>query len=239
MKGIIAGVIAGITGALVWALIAYYTGYEIGYLAWGIGVAVGIAVAWGTEGGQKNGIIAVMIVILAIIAGKYTSVEISVSKGLKSANAQINQSMEAGDDFLISWLASAIAYNVEEEGGKVNWFAGVTADTAENKQHYPSRIWNAAKASWTMMTDAEKASFKSDVQAQIKANLNMYTNQVRSEGFLKSFSAFDLIFFFLAVTTAFKVASARKPQHAAENNNDKQENPEIQQQQQKEESAQL
>jgi hypothetical protein len=73
MKGIFAGIIAGIAGALVWAIVAYFTGFEIGWLAWGVGALVGAAVAWGSEGTQTTGVVAVIITVIAIIAGKPVS----------------------------------------------------------------------------------------------------------------------------------------------------------------------
>ena len=217
MKGIIAGVIAGILGALVWALVVVLTGMEIGYLAWGIGILVGIAVAWGTEGGQKNGIIAVVIVVLAILAGKYASVEIMISKEVKLANARIKQSMQEDDELLISWLADEIVFKIESNGGKVTWPKGVTADTADKKEDYPSEIWFSAKTAWAAMTDEEKAKFKSDVEAQIKISMDDFVNQVRGEGFLASFGVIDIIFFFLAISTAFKIASRQNTQPVTDN----------------------
>lgn len=215
MKGIIVGIIAGVLGALVWALVAFYFEAEIGYLAWGIGIAVGLAVAWGTEGGPKNGIIAVVIAVVAIIAGKYAAVEIAIA----SAKSQSSHSLD-DEEYLMTWLASAIAYNIQEDGGQVNWPKGVTADTAENMEDYPVNIWMTAQAGWAAMSDDDRASFKSDVQAQIDSNLN----QVRSKGFMESFSGFDIIFFLLAISTAFKIASRPNPQYAAETTSNQQEN---------------
>lgn len=120
MKGLIAGIIAGIAGAALWAGIAAVTGFEIGWLAWGIGAAVGAAVAWGSEGSPVTGGLAVVIAILAIVTGKYITVEIVLAKEMGTANEEIARQMET-EEYLISWLADGMVYNLTEAGQTINW----------------------------------------------------------------------------------------------------------------------
>lgn len=206
MKGIIAGVIAGFAGAVVWALIASLTGYEIGWLAWGIGAAVGGAVAWGSEGTPAMGVAAVIISVLAIVGGKYISVEMLLAKEMDSANEQIAAQMET-EEYYISWLADAVVAQIEEAGGTVSWPEGADDETTLLQEQYPAEIWGKAQIVWTNMTSEEQDQFKEDVKQQVDENIAMFTAGVRKDGFLASFSLFDGLFFFLAIGTAYKIGS--------------------------------
>ncbi len=107
MKGLVAGVVAGVIGAALWAIIAAVTGYEIGWLAWGIGAAVGAGVAWGSEGSPVTGGMAVAIAVLAILAGKFITMEVITNK-IDSAKDGIYQQLD-NEEYLISWLADEAA----------------------------------------------------------------------------------------------------------------------------------
>jgi hypothetical protein len=217
MKGIIAGVIAGVAGALVWAGIAVSTGYEIGWLAWGIGAAVGAAVAWGSVGSKANGSIAVVIAVVAILGGKFASVEMSISKEVKAANEDISKSIDSDDEYVMTWLADVIVASAKDKGKRVEWPAGVTAETASEKKDYPGEIWAMTEIAWSTMSEEKKASFKSEVQEQVQANVDLYMSSVRGEGFMASFSPFDIVFFFLAISTAYRIASKEDGEVVVEN----------------------
>lgn len=206
MKGLTAGIIAGLAGAFAWALIAYFTGFEIGYLAWGIGALVGAAVGWGTEGTPTNGVIAVAISIVAILGGKFMTVQFSISNELETIDQNIALQME-NEEFILSWLAGGIIYEIQEQGNTVQWPAGVDPEEASAKEDFPPEVWNAAETVWAEMTDDEKQEFRGDVEDQINANIQTIAAMASKEGFLSSFGLFDAIFFFLAIGTAYKVAA--------------------------------
>lgn len=69
---IIGGLVGGVLGTLAWGGIIYASESEIAWVAWGIGATVGfgVAVAAGDNGGELSGIIAVVISLLSIFAGK-------------------------------------------------------------------------------------------------------------------------------------------------------------------------
>jgi hypothetical protein len=217
MKGIIAGVIAGVVGALVWAGIAVSTGYEIGWLAWGIGAAVGAAVAWGSVGSKANGSIAVVIAVVAILGGKFASVEMSISKEVKAANEGISQSIDSDDEIVMNWLAADVAATAKDMGKKMEWPAGVTAETASEKKDYPVEIWALAETAWSQMSEEDKASVRNDIRKLIKAKIDQIASGERGDGFMSSFSPFDIVFFFLAISTAYRIASKEDGEVALEN----------------------
>lgn len=220
MKGIFAGIVAGVIGALAWAVIAAFTGYEIGWLAWGIGAGVGAAVAWGNAGSKANGIIAVIIAVVAILGGKLASVEISIAKEVKYANAEIKTAIDKNDEFLLIWLADTVVADLMDKGLEIKWPDGITAETAGSKKDYPVEIWVIAEQAWAEMSEEDKGSFKSDVEKQIAANIKLFSSEVRGEGFFSSFGVFDIVFFFLAISTAFKIASKEDGQVAVESKTD-------------------
>lgn len=206
MKGIIAGVAAGIVGAALWAIIAAATGYEIGWLAWGIGAAVGAGVAWGSEGSPVTGAIAVVIAVLAILAGKYITVEVVLANEMGNVGDEVAQMIE-NEEYQISWLADQVVYEYQEQGKSVDWPAGVNPEEASSKEDYPPVIWALAEKAWSNMTDDEKEEFKANVRQQVEENIQAYTNSVKADGFFASFGVFDILFAFLAIATAYKVGS--------------------------------
>ncbi len=206
MKGIIAGVIAGFAGAVVWALIAVFANIEIGWLAWGIGAAVGAAVAWGSEGTPAMGVAAVIISVLAIVGGKYISVEMALAKEMGNADEYIN-TMTEDEENLIFWMADLVVAQIEEAGGTVAWPKGARPDGLGTKDEYPREIWTQAQQALATMTPENKDEFKELVRQQMDENIAMNTADLKKEGFLASFSLFDVLFFFLAIGTAYKIGS--------------------------------
>jgi phosphate/sulfate permease len=219
MKGIAAGIIAGICGAVVWSLIAALTGFEIGWIAWGIGAAVGAAVAWGSEGSPKYGVIAVIISVISILAGKYIAVEMVLADELKDADQEVNRLIE-NEEYLISWLADSIIYERMERDEPVAWPAGVDPEQASEEQHYPPEIWND-------MDEEERDEFKVSVRQQIDTNVKTLASEVKKQGFIESFSVIDIVFFILAVLTAYKMgAKTDAPAPASVDHHDSQQPPE-------------
>jgi len=206
MKGIIAGIIAGIAGAIIWAVVAALTGFEIGWLAWGIGAAVGAAVAWGSEGSPKMGVIAVVIAVIAIIAGKFITVEMVLAKEMGTVKEEVAQQIN-DEEYLISWISDEIVYELKEQGETIAWPEGVDPEAVDSKDDYPPRIWNRAEQIFGTMSEDEKADYKESVRQQTELNIKMFADSVKGESFIASFGLFDALFLFLAIGTAYKVGS--------------------------------
>jgi hypothetical protein len=211
MKGIIAGVAGGILGAILWGVIASLTGFEIGWIAWGIGVLVGAGVAWGTEGGTVPGVLAVIISVLAILGGKFVALEMVMNKEIKSADQNISMLVDSNEEYLVSWLADAIVYKMQEEGSAVNWPAGVDPQDAQAEADYPPEIWAKAKAAYISMKDQEREEFKEKVRQQASDNIKAIASGLKQKGFLASFGPIDIVFFLLAIATAYKIGSKSQP----------------------------
>ena len=112
-KWVLFGVVAGSVGAAIWAWVSLTTNREIGWIAWGIGGLVGLAVRLASheeEGdGFLPGLVALIIAILAIVAGKYAAVHLSVEEGLRMEAFQRTFGIV---DFIFFLLAVATAYKV-------------------------------------------------------------------------------------------------------------------------------
>lgn len=206
MKGILAGIIAGIAGAIAWAMLAYFTGYEIGWLAWGIGALVGAAVAWGSKGTPATGAIAVIITIISLIAGKYIAVEVLFAKEMDEVKRSIDEQLQ-DDDSIISYLADEIVDEYEQSGESVDLPEVADPENAPPDELYPKDIWKRAEQRWSSMSAEEQEEYRASVEEHISDNIQKFVNIAKKEGFIGSFGLFDVIFFLLAIVTAYKVGS--------------------------------
>ncbi|MFT5052582.1 MAG: hypothetical protein ACI8QZ_004018 [Chlamydiales bacterium] len=203
INGTLVGLIAGAIGTAAWAAIVHFTGYEIGYLAWGIGFIVGLGVAMGSkgEGDLITGALAVVISVLSIVAGKYAAAYIQVEQAFSA------EAMEVRDEFLISYKADDVVEEPILAGETVSWPEGVSAETAAEELDYSADIWIAADGRWNAMTVADQELFRADTLALRQAHFDSFRPQARTDIFTESFAMIDLVFFGLAIATAFKLAA--------------------------------
>ncbi len=118
--GIFGAVVAGLIGAGIWTGIAYGTGYEIGWIAWGVGALVGFGALIGArrEASPMLGGIAVIVAILALLAGKYITIELFIDEEIGDGS-EILQNVIAGLDdpeTLISYMADTVALEYAADG---------------------------------------------------------------------------------------------------------------------------
>lgn len=213
LGGLIGGALGGLIGAAVWAGIAYTTGYEIGWIAWGVGVLVGFGVTRGGKGrGVPAGVLAVGITILSILAGKYAVIDLVLRKELgnqSEATASALASLD-NEEHLISWVADDLIEALEARGETVDWPAGVEPTEAEKEADYPPPIWTQAKTKWDGWNEQERQAYRDQVAENIRQNVAAFFQHGSTALLLGSFGLMDLVFFGLAVVTAFKIA-AREP----------------------------
>ncbi|HSG72044.1 MAG TPA: hypothetical protein VLA12_16620 [Planctomycetaceae bacterium] len=123
MIWIVGGSIAGVLGALAWGGIIYATEREIGWIAWGVGAVVGFGVAVTAQGnaGELSGIIAVVISLLSIFAGKVFGVYLLLGSvlpeqvGFFAICSVVFQTLGPFDG-LWALLAGATAYRIGSNG---------------------------------------------------------------------------------------------------------------------------
>lgn len=213
VNAVVGGLIGGAVGAFIWAAVVYFTEYEIGWIAWGVGGLVGYGVAAGNRGAARSstaaGVLAVAISAVAILAGKYAGVQLvmpSDDEILAMATAGFEE-----EDYVISYVADDVAAEYEAAGLPVSWPSGVDPTNASASPDYPADVWAEAEARWAELTDEQRNVFRDQLEAEVRENIAGNLPQIRSAmaggGFVGSFSPMDVIFFGLAMVTAFGVAS--------------------------------
>jgi len=207
---IIAGVIAGIVGAAIWAAVAYFANVEIGYIAWGIGILVGLAVAATGQRGPLAGVAAVLITIISLLGGKYVVVELFVQSMLAETG---EFGFELGDadaeyteEDLQVYLAGRIAFQREEAGETVEW-PDVDDEEESSAAYYPPDIWQEAGEQLNGMSIDEKVALRKDQLAEMEEFTELFAESMRTGGFLASFGLMDILFFGLAIASAWGIAS--------------------------------
>jgi hypothetical protein len=205
--GLIGGLVGGAIGAGVWAGIAYGANLQIGWIALGVGILVGLGVAVGwREGGVGAGLLATVITIGSLLAGKYLTVTLLINKEAASieedAVASVNQ-----ESMLVS-IADNVVRKREEAGETIEWPRGVTLETAQQESDYPPEIWTEARSRWDVMSAEERDELRDTLIALRLAFVDAMKGAAAKEGFVQSFSFIDAIFFLVAVATAFKIAES-------------------------------
>jgi hypothetical protein len=221
LKMALGGAVAGLIGAAIWAAIGYFTGLEIGWIAWGIGMLVGIGVRVvgsqdvavfdkvqrrmvrsrvGAEG-PVAGTVAAVLAVVSVLAGKYALVQLFLSAPATSLQDYLE------DDVMISSIADQIVVEQESAGRAVSWPAGVTADEAYEKAHYPPEIWSQAESRWNALPAEERENLKT-AQAELIGEVLENVEGAQSTMFLASFGVFDLLWFGLAALTAFRLGAS-------------------------------
>jgi len=212
--GIIGGLIGGLVGALIWAGISAWTGYEIGWIAWGIGGLVGLGcVKGGKGGGVPVAVIAVVITILSLVAGKYAAIEFILAGQVGNKDEFIETAIAEldGEDLVISYLADDIIQERISRGEAVEWPEGSLPDEAAEQADYPPDIWTEAVSEWEHRSADDKAAYREELSEQMRINIDAWYDEVSMIGFADSFNLMDLIFFGLAVVTAFQIAAKAPP----------------------------
>ena len=82
LPAILAAAFAALVGAVVWGMIAWLTGYEVGYVAWGIGLLVGFAAVKLGGRGVATASTAAALTLVAIFVGKVLGTHFLVEKEL-------------------------------------------------------------------------------------------------------------------------------------------------------------
>jgi hypothetical protein len=204
-NGAIGAAIGGLIGTVIWAAVSYFLNVEVGYIAWAIGGLVGFGSAIGTKGGSStSAIIAVIITIVAICAGKYIAVYLAMSGATASMTAS---SAELTDEFWTSLIADEICEEKEQRGETLNWPANANREAPEKRTDYPADVWREATAHWNAMDPAERQQWKESYLKDLNEMFRGMQGQLTFQAFLSSFNMIDIIFFVLAIITAWNLAA--------------------------------
>lgn len=202
---VIAGGVAGLIGAAVWAAVAYYANLEIGWIAWAVGGLVGFAVAAAGGSGGAGGLIATLITIVAICGGKVAAVNFALDK-FKSTDLEAEFSVvkyneakqEAAQFVQLTSRDQYPKFMVDAHYTDAKRPEDVTADEIElfATQNAPMiKLFHEDPPDYEMWkkTGMAMAGYYLDTQVSLWDKLK------------NSLSAFDLLFFALALGTAYRL----------------------------------
>jgi len=201
-------VVGGVVGALIWAAIARYANVEIGWIAWGVGGLVGFGSACFSGGREDDaaGALAAVVAIAAVAGGRYWAYAWVIED--KISTSMVNK-IHIDDTQAIVSIEHAVLKEYTDAGKAIKWPAGKSEDDAENPDDFPKDIAADAKARYARMSSEDQENYKTALQSHIVGTVQSMKSQIAQVGFMDSFSAIDILFGFLAVTTAFAVASGR------------------------------
>ncbi|NVK89193.1 MAG: hypothetical protein HWE13_13745 [Gammaproteobacteria bacterium] len=208
IAAIIAAVVATVIGAFVWQGIAIAFEVELGYIAWGIGGLIGVAALMFDARGQTIGIICGVLAVVAIFAGKYMAYD-----SLKETWQQ--EFLGFGTEFTEEFRS-----DYEQEKLFAQEYEQVKYD--DEKLKVLIFEWGYTDANQVSdMGDADIAFFRDNVASRLEQlnQNNMTFEQWHASVFAtipevlsttdlmkENFGAIDLIFLFLGVGTAYRLA---------------------------------
>ncbi len=214
VKGLVFGILAGLAGAAVWAAISHFTGFEIGYLAWGIGLLVGLGFAAGLRGSGSvfTGVLAAVVALGAVTAGKYAAAVWDVDAYVKQ-----NPPPAVSRELVVSFIADDVVEEYRQADRSLDYPPNADTEFPESESDYPADVWAEATARFDALSPQEQQAKTDDVDAFMRQNVAAFREAATADMFKASFSAFDLLWAFFAVATAFRLGAAGsgKPQQAA------------------------
>lgn len=220
----IAGGLAGaFLGAVIWAGIVYATGYEIGWAAWGIGVlsALGLRVA-SRDSSRDFGALAVVCAILGMVAGKFLTIQwVAVSQvtemlsDMSDQDEMVNYALQDQDA-----LFNHVCMHLCEEGR----FDRETAELAQLynlKEEIPEEkvpeVQKVCEETHAYMDTLSPADKKEIVKNQMSKRFEELGDSVQEAfdeisykdklRFAMSDWYFDVLWFFIAIGSAYKIGA--------------------------------
>lgn len=215
--GVVGGAIGGAIGAAIWAAVAYFLNVEIGWIAWGVGGLVGLGTALGTGGGHPAaGVLAVAITVVSILGGKYASIQLALG-GEKEEIVESALGQLGDEEYVVSWIANEIASERENAGEEVAWPDPPEEGDGSIESEYPPDIWAEAEGRWQSLTPAEQGARRAEIETEIRENFEVFFGEFDMiEAIKGSMGALDILFFALAIGTAWQLGSGRSRSSARE-----------------------
>ncbi len=193
----VAGLIGGALGGVIWVAVAVGLQRQIGIIAWGVGAltGLGVAMAAGRRAGTGTGVLAAGLAICVILASKLVVAILFVNQW--AAQLEVPGAREAQ---IVFQEAAAIAEEQEQKGVKLKWPPGKSLEDATELADFPPEIAKQAQKNWDDQTPRMKETQKN--MGQIAQAGRAFVIAI---AFIGSFGFFDLLWFFLATGSAFRL----------------------------------
>lgn len=197
-RGFMGSIIGGAIGAFIWVTFSYGTGYELGFIAWAVGALAGYGMARGSDccGSQAAGALAAIVAFTAIPCAKLAVVHLNTRELL--ADAAVYTEDDVLSDFAYDdVMARYDAGELTDEDLENYWELGPDDD-----------MLAAAQQRWDSMSASQQKQHLEEKSAAAREDVKSATFALNLIGFLFSFGAFDLLWFGLALTSAYRLGSA-------------------------------
>ena len=195
-RALVGGALAAVLGGAAWALIVIVTSYEIGWAAWGVGGLVGLVMAkMTTARGPSLATLAAIFAAAGLVVGKVFIVQYGTQrfavKEIQADPALMQQAalhdLEASGSMPVPIQQQLEAMSVSDTLSDALWLEMLNASAAHAEQADP--------------TERERIAVQ-------YANL-VLGNVGLMEQLQMQLSAWDLLWFGLAITTAWRILRGR------------------------------
>lgn len=198
---VLAGILVGIPAAVVWAVIAYVTGYEIGWVAWGVGAIVGYAVAKSAhEPSASLGPTAAVIAVGSLLLAKILILEFALPPIIQ---AELLKSPDAVTGSFVLDMKAHKSFSPELQALLDQADARPGSLSQEQQVDMQVKMRDEVMARVASATQADK-------ERAVRTAAGTYLQQLGFFGGLKDlFSLFDLLWIFLAISSAYRIAQSK------------------------------
>ena len=208
IRWLVGGLIGAVTGIVIWVLVGYFAHYEVGWIAWGVGFLTVVGVRYAAYLGDEEasfgkGILASMMALGGILAAKFLVFTFLVGgKGDDNLLRVANQ-MRFDDEAMIASVAGDIAEEAMNRGETIAWPVGISRETASKQNDFPPSLWQKAQTRWNELGP----NGQQDQKRQRVMLAMALSEQGRRPSFGECFTPWDLLWFGLALVSAYKVGT--------------------------------
>lgn len=201
LKPILAGGIAGVLGGAIWAVIVAVTDYEVGWVAWGVGGLVGWAMTKATQQrSTRLAMIAAGLAVLGLLCGKIF-IQYFVTR------PAFEQAVRDDTDA----IGSALAAKMREESTFPPEIQ-TQLDELGEADTVSDALWRSMVAAGHQkaaeLTEEERTAVLGDYVASVSRGVGPW------QQLAWGFSLYDLLWFGLAVSTAWRMLKHQPPEPA-------------------------
>ena len=192
VPALIAGALAALVGAGIWTAVTALTDIEFGWIAWGIGGLVGVVMAKLTPARSlKLGVYAAVLAALGLAIGKVGTVRMTVP--------EIGSEMVLEDGEMLAYAFAADMRTGERYSPEVSIQLAALSSTDSVPTALQMKMLDEAQRRMADASEAERERVARNFAQGILADIDL------AEQFRASLSLFDLLWFGLAIATAFKL----------------------------------
>jgi phosphate/sulfate permease len=216
-----ASFIAALLGAILWAVVACVTGYECSIIAWGVGVLAGFGLTLFIDSrGIGIGLLACLFAFLGILMGKFFITNWYIMPRLEQEFRQFEPGQEhitkllENSDMMFSVACLQLAENEEFEEA-LAWQVIAAHYAGELPSEDKQEIEAARQKTLELLNNWSDSEKKAAAQAQYAKLMDKISDfMIKTKiglliAFIAAFSLWDLLWFPVALCSAYKIGAGR------------------------------